>query len=213
MAFTLALSLAVTIISGFILNLLPSGLRLLPWVLWLGLLTLLFSLLAYMRRHRLEEEEPVDMTIVVPTQRFRVQISALILFGLAILVVVLSVIYSVVGAEQQSHPGFTNLWMLQATQGTNTCAVSIGMQSFELTVVTYRIVVTTNSAQTASWSGISLTPQQQWAHLQPIPVGTNTAVTVLVQVYRLDQPQTVYLHTHILLHVTTKGTAKECTSA
>lgn len=205
-AFTLALSMAVVILSGFLLNQFQAGLRLFPWVIWLGLFSMLFTLLAYLRRRK--------QPLVAQAQRFQVQISAIILFSLAILVVVLSVLYSVVGAEQQSHPGFTNLSVLPAIKAGNTCAVSIHLQSFELTSVSYRVVITTNKTQTDSWARISLIPQQQWAQLEAIPVGTNTSLFVLVQVYRLDQPQTVYRHVDVTLQVASKGgTAKQCTAS
>lgn len=216
-AFTIALSLAVTILSGFLLNQLPSGLRLFPWAIWLGLFTVIFSLLAYLRRRKqlLAAQAQVDQTIMVrAVHRSQPQISAFVLFGLAMLVIVLSVLYSVVGAEQQSHPGFTNLSVLPAIKAGNSCAVSIRLQSFELASVSYRVVVTTNKAQTASWASVSLLPQQQWVQLEAIPVGTSTSLFVLVQVYRLDQPQTVYRHVDVTLQVASKGgTAKQCTAS
>lgn len=216
-AFTIALSLAVTILSGFLLNQLPTGLRLFPWAIWLGLVTVIFVALAYLRRRKqfIAEQAQVDQTIMVRAHRPPPQISAFVLFGLALLVIVLSVLYSIVGAQQQSHPGFTNLSVLQAVKAGNTCAVSIRLQSFELTSVSYRVVITTNKAQTDSWAHISLLPQQQWAQLEAIPVGTSTSLAVLVQVYRLDQPQTVYRHVDITLQVASKGgtTAKQCTAS
>src|SRR5438067_8230566 len=43
--FSIGLSLAIAILSGFILNLLPGGLQAISWALWLGLFTVVFSLL------------------------------------------------------------------------------------------------------------------------------------------------------------------------
>src|SRR2546425_9981556 len=51
LVFSISLSLAIDILSGFILNLLPMGLQAKSWAVLLGLLTALFSLLAaYLRR-------------------------------------------------------------------------------------------------------------------------------------------------------------------
>src|SRR5690348_6500277 len=48
---TLGLSLAIDILSGLILNVLPAGLQATSWVTLLGLLTVVFSLLvAYLRK-------------------------------------------------------------------------------------------------------------------------------------------------------------------
>ena len=215
LAFTLALSLTVTIVSGFLLNLFPAGLAVLPWALWLGLFSTIFTLLAYLRRRRQPAEEArADETQVVPIPRSRVQIPPIALFSLAILIVVLSIVYSVVGAEQQSRAGFTNLSILPATSG-NTCAVTIRVQSFELAPTSYRVVVSTNKTLTATWNIVSLEPQQQWTQPEAIPVGTNTSLLVLIQLYRSEQPQTVYRHVYVTLHVvaTQGNTTKQCTSA
>lgn len=210
LTFNLAFSLAVTILSGFALNVFPVGLRALPWAGWLGLLTVIFSLLAYFRR-RAKTQEETTITIQQQPQRFRVQISAIVLFSMAILVVVLSLAYSIIGAEQQSHPGFTNLWVVPVTQAGNTCAVGVGMQSFELASAKYRVVITANKAPLAHWDVITLTPKQQWTQIEAVPVGTNTSLIVLVQIYRLDQPQTVYRHVDLTFHVApTTGTVKQC---
>jgi uncharacterized membrane protein len=206
LVFTLALSIAFTIFGGFLLNLFPAGLRMLPWTLWLGALTTIFTLLAFLRRQR--APQPAEQR--VQPQRIRVPFATFILFGMAALVIGLSVLYSVVGAEQQPHPGFTNLWIVPATQGSNTCAVSIGIQSFELAPTSYRVVVTGNKDQLANWTPISLVPEQQWVQLEPISVGNNTSMVILVQLYRLDKPAVVYRHTDLTLYVSSKGTSKQC---
>ncbi|HXR64689.1 MAG TPA: DUF1616 domain-containing protein [Ktedonobacteraceae bacterium] len=208
LTFSIALSISVAIFGGFLLDQLPTGLRLLPWVIWLGALTAVFALLAYVRRKN--QPAPPHMQAQDQPRRGRVQISAFLLFGMAALVIVLSVLYSVVGAEQRTHPGYTNLWIVPAVESGNTCAVSVGMQSYELATTTYRVVVNTNRAQTASWSSVSLVPQQQWAQLEPIPVGGDTSLVVQVQLYRLDQPQTIYRHVDLTFHVASNGNVKQC---
>ena len=206
LVFTLALSIAVAIFGGFILNLFPTGLRALPWTLWLGALTTIFTLLAAIRRQRL----PRPTAQANQSQSVRIPFATFVLLGMATLVVALSVLYSVVGAEEKPHPGFTNLWIVPATNAGNTCAVSIGVQSFELAPTSYRIVVTGNKDQLASWANISLVPNQQWAQLEPIAVGNNTSMVILVQLYRLDQPSAVYRHTDLTLYVASKGNQKQC---
>lgn len=215
LVFALALSLAITIVSGFLLNLLPQGLSVLPWAIWLGLFSMLFALVAFLRRH--ERVVGPDQTILQPAvhigqvQRPRFSFSATLLFGMAALVIVLSMLYSVIGASQQSHPGFTNVWLLPAQTG-NGCTVDIGVRSFEAGPLNYRVVMTTNKARTASWDSITLSTNEQWLQRVSVPVGTNTSLVVLVQVYRLDQPEKVYRHVDLTLHVVTRGTTKECTT-
>lgn len=204
LVFSLALSLAIAILSGFILNEFPTGLHTLPWALWLGLLTAVFSLIAFLRRRT----QPAE--ILLP--RVRLRISTVVLFGLAILVAFLSILYSVIGATQQSHPGFTQLGVLPATQAGNTCAVRISIQSFEPGPVKYRAVMTTNKTLTRTWPSISLAPKQQWNQIEPITVGTSTSLVIGVQLYRLDQPQTLYRHVDLTLHVSSKSSpGHQCT--
>lgn len=209
--FILAVSLALAILSGFLLNQFPAGLRPLPWATWLALITAFFTLLASLRRG--SPLAPVPPAGAGQPRSTRVRISEIALLGIATLVIVLSVVYSVLGAQRQPHPGFTNLWIVPTTQAGNTCAVSVGMQSFERAPLTYRVVITTNNVQTASWDRISLAPDQQWQQTKILPVGnTVPALVVLVQVYRLDQPQTVYRHVDVTLYVTTPqgSTVKHC---
>src|SRR5260370_8450726 len=55
---SLALSIAIVIVSGFILNVLPTGLHAVSWSLFLGSLTILFSLwVAILRRRMLVDEK------------------------------------------------------------------------------------------------------------------------------------------------------------
>src|SRR5258708_6038085 len=74
--FSLGLSLEIAVVSGLILNLLPVGLQAVSWAALLGLLTVVFSLLAaYLRRGTLVN--------VTQTSRFRITFYQGILFGLA----------------------------------------------------------------------------------------------------------------------------------
>src|SRR5258707_849217 len=159
LAFTLALSLSIAITSGFLLNLLPTGLTLLPWASWLGLLSMIFAVLAVIRRRG--QPEYREQTIMQDRPRgSRFQISAVMLFALAALVIVLSMVYSVISAEQRSQPTFNALSALPSATG-NTCAVVIRVQSFEADSASFGLTVTTNKELTNTWSTITLEPQQE----------------------------------------------------
>src|SRR6266567_4712580 len=99
---SLVLSLSIVVLSGFILNLLPVGLHAISWAMFLGLLTIVFSLwVAILRRRTLiHERRPL---------RFHFALHGYFLFGLALIVAILSLQYSVVGVAQQPRPGFTEL--------------------------------------------------------------------------------------------------------
>jgi uncharacterized membrane protein len=197
LVFSLALSLAVVILSGFILNLFPTGLHALSWTLFLGLLTVVFSLITNLRR--------TEQSNGMQPLRFNFSISAFILFEVAIIVAILAVLYSAVGVAQQRQPGFTQLWIQPTAQPGSSCAIRIGVSSFESTSVTYRIIMTMNSTQVATWSSVSLVPQEQWEQIEPVKPGTSSNSFVEVRLYRLDKPQTVYQKVDLTLYNLGKG--------
>lgn len=205
--FSLGLSVALDVLSGFVLNILPSGLQALSWAEFLGVLAVVFSLLAaYLRRGTLLSG--------IQFPKFRLSLAQSLLFGLAAVVALISVFSSIVGAEQQPYPGFTQLWILPAPQTGQGCAVRIGIDSFESNPITYRVIMTMNmnEAQATTWPSIVLASQQEWKQLVPISLGTPGNIFVEVRLYRLDKPQSVYRQVHLTLHnVVAKG-SNICTS-
>ncbi len=191
--FSLGLSVAIDILSGLFLNILPVGLKAIAWAGLLGLLTVMFSLLvAYLRRGAAING--------ARTPRARLSISGFILFGLATVIAVLSILYSALSAAQQPHPGFTQLWMLPAVQAGKNCAVRLGVRSLESTPVPYRIAMTVRGAGVTTWPSVVLAPQEEWNRLVPIPPVATDKVSVEVQLYRVDKPQAVYREVNLTLH-------------
>jgi uncharacterized membrane protein len=205
LVFSLALSLAVTVLTGFILNLFPTGLHALSWTLFLGLLTVVFSLIINLRRTELPNG--------VQPLRFNFSISAFMLFEVATIVTILAILYSTVGVAQQRQPGFTQLWIQPTAQPGSSCAIRIGVNSFETTLVTYRIIMTMNSTQIANWSSVSLFPREQWEQIEPVNPGNSSNTFVEVRLYRLDKPQTVYRKVDLTLDNLGKGKGGPCNNA
>src|SRR5258708_5801993 len=86
---SLGLSIAIDVLVGFALNVSPIGLQALSWTLSLGLLTTLFALLAVYRRRK-------DGVVLAKATRPRVTIYNCLLFGLAIIVAVAAIWFSVI---------------------------------------------------------------------------------------------------------------------
>jgi uncharacterized membrane protein len=214
LVFSLGLSLAIDVLSGLVLNLLPIGLQAISWAMFLGLLTAVFSLLAmYLRRGALVNViQPLRKTwhpqgpptaplhpVPLHFQSFRPRYTTLV-FGLAIVVAALAILFAVIGVILQPHPGFTQLWMLSAVQAGKRCAVRLGVHSFESTPVTYRITMTTEGVMVTSWPSVVLVPQEEWDRLVPITPTANGNVHVEAQLYRLDKPHAVYRQVNVTLH-------------
>jgi uncharacterized membrane protein len=190
---SLGLSLAIDVLSGLFLNVLPVGLQATSWAVLLGLLTVVFSLLAaYLRRG-------VPASGTQPL-RFRLSIYQGILFGLAISVAILSFVYIDIGVIQQPHPGFTQLWMLPEVQAGKSCDIRLGVRSFESTSVKYRITMTMNGVPAITWPSVVLAPQEEWDRLVPIPPTAAEQVYIEGRLYRLDKPAAVYREVHVTLH-------------
>ena len=209
---SLALSLAIAIFTGLLLNLLPGGLQSRSWGLSLGVLTVAGSLLAAYRRRkgRVQGESQGRFP------QLRISPLALLLFGLAASVIVFSIVYSMNDAAQKPHPGFTQLWILPAAPSSKSCVVRFGVRSFESGPVTYHVILAINGTEIDSWSPILLASQAEWNQSLPIavPSGSQQAA-VTVSLYRLDRPQTVYRRVDLTLYSvgsSVAGSTQQCTT-
>jgi uncharacterized membrane protein len=200
----LGLSLALVILSGFILNMLPTGLQALSWVVFLSVQAVIYALIAAYRRRQIAVPEQ-SMNSASP--RFRITFNDCLLLGLAIVVTIGSFSYATIIAEQQQHPGFTQLWMMPSPQSNKSCAILIGVHSNEASPTTYRIVMTINGVSAAAWSPVALTPQEDWNQLVPVKPAGNT-MDVEVRLYRTEKPDQIYRNTHMTL--TSSGGVIQC---
>ena len=190
---SLGLSMAIDVLVGFSLNVFPMGLLALSWILSLGLITTVFALLAAFLRRR-------DIVTIERVSRPRITIYDCLLFGLAILAAAAAVWFSII-RPLEPQPSFTQFWMLPANQLNKSCAISIGVQSFETTSVTYRVVVTVDGAQADTWSSIVLAPQEKWVQSVPVTPDTASSMSIEAQLYRADKPGTAYRHVHLIFHI------------
>jgi len=187
---SLGLSMAIDVVVGFALNILPIGLQGLSWTLSLGCITTVFALLVLFLRRK-------DTAKIARKSGPRLRIFEYILFGLTIFITIAAIWFSVI-RPPDPQTSFTQFWLLPTK--SNSCIIQIGIQSFETTPVTYRILVTNNGVKVATWSSLILSPQQKWE--QSISLKPEIADTMYVeaQLYRLDKPETVYREAHATLN-------------
>lgn len=192
------LSIAIDVLVGFGLNILPIGLQALSWVLSLGLITLLCTLLvAFLRRK--------DLPKTGSSARLRITLQDCLLLGLAFLVGASAIWLSFI-RPLQPQPSFTQFWMLPANQANKVCAVSVGVQSFETTSETYQIVLTVNHTPMKNWSSVVLIPQQKWTQSVPVTPGTANTLYIEAQLYLADKPSTVYRDVHLTFYISSSNT-------
>lgn len=191
---SLGLSMAIDILVGFGLNILPIGLQALSWTFALGFLTVLFALVAVFLRRK---DGGASTKMARPT----LKLMDILFLLLAIFIMGNSVWLAIIrpAGPQQS---FTQFWMLPANPSAKSCIVSLGVQSFETGSTTYTLSLIVNSTPVASnISSITLIPQQKWVQLFAItPEGQND-LHVEAQLYRTTQPHTVYRDAHLTFHV------------
>ena len=108
LVFSLGLSLIVVILGGLALNLTPLGLRANSWASFLGGISLGASIVALiLRRGQDKPASRWSMKRLTFLQGLLLVLAGLIICGAATV--------SINGASQQSHAGFTQLWILPAT--------------------------------------------------------------------------------------------------
>lgn len=188
---SLGLSMAIDVVVGFALNILPIGLQALSWTLSLGLITTGFALLAAFLRRK-------DIVKGARNPKLRITMYECILFGLAILVATVAVWSSIIRPLEEPQTSFTQFWMLPAKN--TSCAVLIGVHSFESTSVTYRVVMTINGAQATTWPSVVLAPQAEWNQSVSIKPGATDNIYIEALLYRANKPDTVYRNVHLTLH-------------
>jgi uncharacterized membrane protein len=194
---SLGLSLAIDVLVGFTLNVLPMGLRGQTWTIALGSLSTLFALCAIYRRRN----GPLNSGRI---PRPRITTYQSILMGLAILLAIGAVWFSIT-RPPATQADFTQFWMLPSKQFSNNCAIQIGMQSNESTPVTYRIVLKINDIQVNTWPSMVLAPQEKWEQTVTIKAEAAAFIGAEAQLYRTDEPNSIYRDVHLTIHTKRAG--------
>ena len=202
---SIGLSIAIDVVGGFLLNLLPVGLTKISWIALLGVLTLILGLVAAMQRLSRPQGNFNTVPQASPARLSFTQIS---LFALAGVIVVLTILFSINSAQQQPYPGFTQFWMLPPQSHQSSCTVQLGIQNFEGKPITYRVTMEVNGILSERWTSIVLSSQQEWNRVVSITLRTTTltkSITIEAQLYRMDKASLVYRQVHIQLPVVKKN--------
>ncbi len=177
---SLGLSIAVAILSGFILNWTPLGLNAATWAFVLVGVTLGASALAWWRRSSVPQPQ------ARPSASLQLSARDGVLFALAGVIALLALTVARVGAVQQPQLGFTQLWMVPVSDQS----VQIGLTNIEAQPVTYRLVLRRGTRSLQEWPALALQPGQQWNVQVVLPSSDVSNLEVLL--YRSDAPDQVY---------------------
>lgn len=196
--FSMGFSLTIVILGGLILNLTPFGLSTSSWAVFLGMITLGASAIAHLRQRRQSKAALAWPGIVAIGLNLR----QWLLLGLAVLIVCGAVVFSIIGAEQQPRPGFTQLWILPGSGAANAKnVVRLGMSNMESQATEYRLTVDMNGKAVKVWSSIDLSPNQNWEVTLVLPQTGHTGTSeVEALLYRMDAPTTLYRHVELWLN-------------
>lgn len=194
---SLGVSMIIVILGGLILNLTPSGLRSGSWAVLLAGITVAASIVALVRRQgqkraALQPSGSSGVGLTFPQG---------LLLGLAAIIVGGALAVSIIGAEQQPYPGFTQLWMLPASGANAKNSVLLGVKNMEQTAVDYRLVVKIGSTTIKQWPALDLRSGENWEATLAVPEAQHATNPTRVEalLYRLNAPTTLYRHVELWL--------------
>jgi hypothetical protein len=114
-------------------------------------------------------------------------------FALAIIITFAAVVTAQTAVRQSDVP-FTQLWTLPAL-ADGTCILQIGVRNQENKLETYELEIESADRQIESWPRIQVESNQQWT--TRFSFADCPPTTVLIFLYRLDQPDKIYRMTQI----------------
>jgi uncharacterized membrane protein len=196
----LGLSLAIDVLSGFILNLTPFGLSAASWAGWLGSLTLVFVAVAWRRA-----SQAIGTPLVWP----QVSFGSKLVFAGALLTMLLAV---KIAQLDSGGPGstFTQLWALPRHTSDGD-RLQIGVRNGESTIERYGLVVEMNGARLNEWQDVELGSEQEWTSQIGLP---NDSVGMLrVRLYRAAEPDEAYRTVQVWLGEIPTGPANSTPAA
>lgn len=168
---SVAISVGLAVLVGFVLNGTPWGLQPRTWAVALGGVTLAAVVAARQRRRAGDHlaSRPVP---------FRLTWRHGLVFGLAAAVFVAAYGVAFFGSQFSPRPGFTQLWLLpeSATQ------VRVGIRNEEPTAMEYTLQLRADGQPVREWASIALAPGETWEMVvapSPPDVGGGTVEATL----------------------------------
>ncbi len=197
---SLALSMAVLILGGMLLNLTPWGLTQRTWVVYLlaatgaGILLVLWRRFhdhrsdpgeAEMRDHEPDTHESASGSILP-----RIELRVILLLGLAVGFASVS-FYIAQFSTGRNNTAFSMLWA-DFDQNNPALPLRLGVQNEEGKAGVYHLVVEVNGSLIQKWDNLSLANGQRFE--TKVQFATPPSGPVLVLLYQAAAPDKVYRH-------------------
>lgn len=183
---TLCASMAIAILSGLVLNQIPSGVRMNGWLAALISTIVGGSALAWLLRHRRRSQTRVSHYVPV-------RISQLLIVGVAVLLAGGALMMARTPAPADQYAGYTMLW-LTPTQDDAESQFQLGIDSKEFTPTEYRLELLVAGQLAKEWTTIELAPNQQWQTKLKLNTEDFGQESIEANLYRLDMPDELYRH-------------------
>lgn len=190
------ISLAIVISGGLVLNVTPTGFSADSWALLLGCVTLAACIVALVRRRGQSASPSRYFTFSHSGFTFRQGV----LLGLASVIVCGAIAVSIIGAEQQPYPGFTQLWILPVQGASAKNSVLLGVKNMEHAEMTYLLEVNVDGKLVKTWPSIALKQSESWEMTLLISQTKHAGSTMVeAMLYRVDAPTKIYRHVELWL--------------
>lgn len=188
LTFSLGISIVLTIMGGFLLNLTSWGIQAESWTLLLAGLTLTATALAFMRRRFGTGTGAAGLS--VGRVKLLMRPRDVLFFGIAAFVTLSALVVARQGVIEQDNTDFTQFWILPLQDNS----VRLGFNNEEKATVTYRLQLQADNRVIHEWPGIVLASGQKWETVYDLPNKTeplkNQAIVALL--FRSDMPNVVY---------------------
>jgi uncharacterized membrane protein len=187
-AFSCGFSLGTVSLGGLFLNYTHWGLQSASWVILLGGISLISSVIALVRTR---DEKEVDLKVgQVPFRLSQIVIMAMVAvaFGGVYL-------FARSGAENQSLSPTTRVWILW-TDDSRT-EVVLGIQNQEKVPMQYQLQLSTLQGKMYEWGSITLEAGASWEVHYKVPANVAESDFVKATLYRADAPGKVYRQVYL----------------
>ena len=176
-AFSFGFSLGMTSLGGLLLNYSPWGVQSSSWVLLLGNITIIASVITLVR---MKNGAGVDLRVThVP-----LHIGQIFLMLLAVVIMVGAFVYARAGAQNNSPPSPTRMWMLWVDNSQNE--IVLGIENQDSNSAQYRLVLSSLQGQIDEWSVITLAPNAMWEVRYEAPLSVSEADFIRATLYTLS---------------------------